>query len=84
MKVLPFDTYQVSGVACRYAGKNTDLSTKECGTPFGQGHRAIVSEIRHRISETLARAGIVIAFPQRDVHIDAQSPIAVKIIPPGH
>ncbi len=46
-------------------------------------NRAIVSEIRHRISEALARAGIVIAFPQRDVHIDAQSPIAVKIIPPG-
>ena len=46
-------------------------------------NRAIVSEIRHRISEALARAGIVIAFPQRDVHIDAQSPIPVKIIPPG-
>jgi small-conductance mechanosensitive channel len=47
-------------------------------------NRAIVSEIRHRISEALARSGIVIAFPQKDVHIDAQSPIAVKIIPPGH
>jgi len=47
-------------------------------------NRAIVSEIRHRISEALARAGIVIAFPQRDVHIDAQSPISVKIVPPGH
>jgi small-conductance mechanosensitive channel len=47
-------------------------------------NRAIVSEIRHRISEALARSGIVIAFPQRDVHIDAQSPIAVKIVPPGH
>jgi len=45
-------------------------------------NRAIVSEIRHRISEALASAGIVIAFPQRDVHINAQSPIAVKIIPP--
>ncbi len=46
-------------------------------------NRAIVSEIRHRISEALARAGVVIAFPQRDVHIDAQGPIAVKIVPPG-
>lgn len=46
-------------------------------------NRAIVSEIRHRIAEAFARAGIVIAFPQRDVHIDAQSPISVKIIPPG-
>jgi small-conductance mechanosensitive channel len=47
-------------------------------------NRGIVSEIRHRISEALGRAGIVIAFPQRDVHIDAQNPIAVKIVPPGH
>jgi potassium efflux system protein len=46
-------------------------------------NRAITSEIRHRISEALARAGVVIAFPQRDVHIDAQGPIAVKIVPPG-
>jgi potassium-dependent mechanosensitive channel len=46
-------------------------------------NRIVVSEIRHRISEALARAGVVIAFPQRDVHIDAQGPIAVKIIPPG-
>ena len=45
-------------------------------------NRAVVSEIRHRISEALARAGMVIAFPQRDVHIDAQSPIPVKIVPP--
>jgi small-conductance mechanosensitive channel len=47
-------------------------------------NRTIVSEIRHRISEALARAGVVIAFPQRDVHIDAQGPIAVKIVPPGN
>ncbi len=46
-------------------------------------NRDIVSEIRHRIAEALARAGMVIAFAQRDVHIDAQSPIPVKIIPPG-
>jgi potassium-dependent mechanosensitive channel len=46
-------------------------------------NRAVASEIRHRISEALAGAGVVIAFPQRDVHIDAQGPIAVKIVPPG-
>ena len=39
--------------------------------------------IPHRIAEALAGAGIVIAFPQRDVHIEALSPIAVKIVPPG-
>jgi len=47
-------------------------------------NRIALSEIRHTINEFLAKAGIVIAFPQRDVHMDAQSPIAVKIIPPGH
>ena len=46
-------------------------------------NRVVVSEIRHRISEALSSAGMVIAFPQRDVHIDAQTPIAVKIITPG-
>ena len=47
-------------------------------------NRAIVSEIRHRMSDALARAEVVIAFPQRDVHIDTQGPIAVKIVPPDH
>jgi potassium-dependent mechanosensitive channel len=46
-------------------------------------NRAIASEIRHRISAALAGAGVVIAFPQRDVHIEAQKPIAVQIVPPG-
>jgi len=41
--------------------------------------RAISSEIRHRIVELFEKEGIVIAFPQRDVHIDSSRPIEVSI-----
>jgi small-conductance mechanosensitive channel len=33
-------------------------------------NRIAVSEIRHAITELLEKAGIVISFPQRDVHVD--------------
>jgi potassium efflux system protein len=39
----------------------------------------IRSEIRVAIDDAFRRAGIVIAFPQRDVHIDLQSPIEVAL-----
>ncbi len=37
------------------------------------------SELRHRIAEALAAAGIVIAFPQRDVHLATAKPLQVVI-----
>ena len=43
----------------------------------------VFSDIRHRIGERLAEAGIVIPFPQRDVHLDAGKPIEIKVVPPG-
>ncbi|RMG60424.1 MAG: mechanosensitive ion channel protein [Deltaproteobacteria bacterium] len=39
----------------------------------------IESRIRFAIDETFAREGIVIAFPQRDVHLDSVRPIEVEI-----
>lgn len=42
--------------------------------------RAIESEVRHRIGEHLDDAGIVIAFPQRDVHLDTTRPLAVEVV----
>jgi small-conductance mechanosensitive channel len=39
----------------------------------------IRSDIRVAIDDAFRRAGIVIAFPQRDVHIDLQSPIEVAL-----
>ncbi|MCA9289946.1 MAG: mechanosensitive ion channel [Phycisphaerales bacterium] len=49
--------------------------------------RIIESDVRHRIDSLFREAGITIAFPQRDVHFDAASPIPVRIVaddaPPG-
>jgi small-conductance mechanosensitive channel len=45
-----------------------------------QGNRIVLSNIRHRIKEALDEAGIVIAFPQRDVHLEASSPIPVTVV----
>ena len=39
----------------------------------------IFSDIRHRINERLAEAGIVIPFPQRDLHLVSGREIEVKI-----
>jgi small-conductance mechanosensitive channel len=42
--------------------------------------REIRSDIRFRISELFDQAGIVIAFPQRDVHLDSVRPIDVRLM----
>jgi len=42
--------------------------------------RIIESDIRFRIDELYREAGIVIAFPQRDVHLDTQKPLEFRII----
>ncbi len=39
----------------------------------------IASEVRFKIDELFRKANIVIAFPQRDVHLDNISPIRIKI-----
>lgn len=40
----------------------------------------IESELRHRIDELFTQAGIVIAFPQRDVHLDTLKPLEVRLL----
>ncbi len=42
--------------------------------------RLIRSDIRFRIEQYLRENDIVVAFPQRDVHLYAQKPIEVKTI----
>jgi small-conductance mechanosensitive channel len=42
-------------------------------------NRVAVSEIRHAINDLLEQAGIVISFPQRDVHVDSSKPLEVKV-----
>lgn len=42
--------------------------------------RIIESDIRFRIDELYREAGIVIAFPQRDVHLDTQKPLEFRLV----
>lgn len=44
-----------------------------------QGRKEVESELRHRIAESFATAGIVMAFPQRDVHLATTSPLRVEL-----
>jgi len=41
---------------------------------------SIESEIRFRIDGLFREEGIVIAFPQRDVHLDSSSPLEVRVV----
>ncbi len=41
----------------------------------------IESDIRFRIDHLFSEAGVVIAFPQRDVHFDTDSPFDVRLLP---
>jgi potassium-dependent mechanosensitive channel len=45
--------------------------------------RQIESDLRYRINDLFAQAGIVIAFPQRDVHLDTLRPLEVRVIGGG-
>lgn len=45
--------------------------------------REINSEVRFRIAQLFEENGIVIAFPQRDVHIDASKPLPVRLTSEG-
>ncbi len=42
----------------------------------------IESDLRFRIDELFNETGIVIAFPQRDVHLDTMRPLEVKVVDP--
>jgi small-conductance mechanosensitive channel len=43
-------------------------------------YRRVASDIRHRIQEWFDARGIAIAFPQRDIHLDAPNPVRVEIV----
>jgi len=44
------------------------------------GLRIISSTLRFKIDELFRTAGIVVAFPQRDVHLDAKAPLEVRLV----
>jgi len=41
--------------------------------------RIIESDVRFRVDSLFREAGIMIAYPQRDVHLDSASPITVRV-----
>ena len=43
----------------------------------------VTSELHQRVDAAFRMAGIVIAFPQQDVHFDSSSPIRICIEKPG-
>jgi len=42
--------------------------------------RSIASDLRFMIHKTLSANGIVMAFPQRDIHVDTAQPLQVKLL----
>jgi len=40
----------------------------------------VASDLRHMVNKTLAANGIVMAFPQRDVHLDSAQPLQVRVL----
>ena len=48
-----------------------------------EGRKEIEGELRHLIAEAFAQAGIVMAFPQRDVHLETTKPLQVEILASG-
>jgi potassium efflux system protein len=45
-------------------------------------HRRVMSDLRQRIQELFDESGIVIAFPQRDIHLDSARPLQVELVAP--
>ena len=43
--------------------------------------KEVESELRHRIAEAFEKGGIVMAFPQRDVHLNTSEPLQIEIKP---
>ncbi|MGZ8152125.1 MAG: mechanosensitive ion channel domain-containing protein [Methylovulum sp.] len=43
--------------------------------------RTVASDLRYIINKTFAAKGISIAFPQRDVHLDAKQPLEIRVLP---
>ena len=41
--------------------------------------REVESELRHRMVEALEKNGMVMAFPQRDVHLDTTKPLQIHV-----
>ena len=51
-----------------------------CYLPSMENRITTISELHMTIDKLFREAGITIAFPQRDVHLDASSPVDVRVV----
>ena len=42
----------------------------------------VETELRHRIAKAFTKTGIVMAFPQRDVHLETLKPLRIEVVAP--
>lgn len=40
----------------------------------------VASDLRHMIARSFAERGIVVAFPQRDLHLDTPEPLRIELV----
>ena len=45
--------------------------------------KLIASDLRHMIDQRFREAGIVLAFPQRNLHLESAQPLQIEILPTG-
>ena len=60
-------------------GDNSLNITARCFIGSLSKRREAISDLNLAVNQKLNEAGIVIAFPQRDVHLDTTSPLDVRI-----
>jgi len=63
-------------------GDNALELSARCFLGQYRGWPKIATELRREIYKRFIEAGIVIAFPQRDVHFDTEQPIRIVVDPP--
>jgi len=51
-------------------------------TPFIDS-RVVMSDVRHRVDKLFREAGIEIAYPQRDIHLDSIAPLELRLLRDG-
>ena len=60
-------------------GDNALIIILRCFVSSVEYRERTISELNRAVNKKFNEAGIVIAFPQRDLHIDATEPLSVRI-----
>ena len=68
----------MSGLDEHFGDNALELSAR-CFLGSLEGRMQTMTELRTAINKAFAEAGIVIAFPQRDIHLESSTPIRVQL-----